>query len=129
MDTQQIEHAEAVAADKVSAASPTKPARRDKGGKAGKRPSTAKKRAVKAKPGATNAKKAATGKRSGTKQEQLIAMLKREEGATVDEVVKALGWQAHTVRGAISGALKKKLGLKIDAKKTEDRGRVYRIAD
>ena len=55
-------------------------------------------------------------------------MLKREEGATVEEVVKAFGWQPHTVRGAISGALKKKLGLKIESEKIEDRGRVYRIA-
>ena len=66
--------------------------------------------------------------RTGTKQQLLIAMLKRPEGATVPEVVAATGWQPHTVRGAIAGALKKKLGLKITSEKVEERGRVYRVA-
>jgi hypothetical protein len=42
---------------------------------------------------------------------EVIAMLRRPEGATVDEVVSATGWQRHTVRGVFSGTLKKKLGL------------------
>jgi hypothetical protein len=54
-------------------------------------------------------------------------MLRRPEGATVPEVVEATGWQAYTVRGAIAGALKKKLGLQISSEKVEGRGRVYRI--
>ena len=65
--------------------------------------------------------------RTGTKQAQLIEMLRRPEGVTIDEVVKALDWQAHTVRGAMSGALKKKLGLTIESEKVENRGRIYRI--
>jgi hypothetical protein len=65
--------------------------------------------------------------RAGTKQAQIIAMLQRPEGATVAEVVEAIGWLAHTVRGSISGALKKKLGLPITAEKVEGRGTVYRI--
>jgi transposase len=73
--------------------------------------------------------KATPRSRTGTKQEQLIAMLRRKDGATVEDVVRAFGWQAHTVRGAISGALKKKLKLKIVSEKVEGRGRVYRIAD
>ena len=73
--------------------------------------------------------KRARGKRSGTKQDKLIAMLRRKEGATVEEVVKALDWQPHTVRGAMAGALKKKLKLEIVSEKVEGRGRVYRIAD
>ena len=40
-------------------------------------------------------------------------MLKRPEGASVAEIVTAFGWQPHTVRGAITGALKKKLGLNV----------------
>jgi Protein of unknown function (DUF3489) len=64
--------------------------------------------------------------RAGTKQELLIAMLKRPEGATVPEVVEATQWQPHTVRGAIHGVLKKKLGLEISSEKVEGRGRVYR---
>jgi len=66
-------------------------------------------------------------RRSGTKQEALIAMLSAEGGATIDEIVTALQWQPHTARGAMSGALKKKLGLTITSEKDEDRGRVYKI--
>jgi uncharacterized protein DUF3489 len=63
-----------------------------------------------------------------SKQEAVIAMLRRPEGATVDEVAGATGWQRHTVRGVFSGTLKKKLGLTIASAK-EERGRVYRIAE
>jgi hypothetical protein len=62
-----------------------------------------------------------------SKQEAVIAMLQRPEGATVDEVASAMGWQRHTVRGLFSGTLKKKLGLTL-ASAQEERGRVYRIA-
>ena len=58
---------------------------------------------------------------------QLIAMLRRAKGATVEEIAEALSWQPHTVRGAIAGALKKKLGLDVTSEKDEKRGRVYRI--
>ncbi len=66
--------------------------------------------------------------RPGTKQALLIDLLKRKKGATIEEIVEATGWQAHSVRGAISGALKKKLGLAVTSEKVGDRGRVYRIA-
>jgi len=66
--------------------------------------------------------------RPGTKQALLIHLMKRKNGATIDEIVEAIGWQAHSVRGAISGALKKKLGLPVTSIKVEGRGRVYRIA-
>src|ERR1700686_1597204 len=62
-----------------------------------------------------------------SKQEAVIAMLQRPEGATVDEVASAMGWQRHTVRGLFSGTLKKKLGLTL-ASAQEERGRTYRIA-
>jgi hypothetical protein len=62
-----------------------------------------------------------------SKQEAVIAMLQRPEGATVDEVASVMGWQRHTVRGLFSGTLKKKRGLTL-ASATEERGRVYRIA-
>ena len=68
-------------------------------------------------------------RRSGTKQEALIAMLCAEGGATIDDIVAALQWQAHTIRGVMSGALKKKLGLTITSEKVPERGRVYHIAD
>jgi hypothetical protein len=64
----------------------------------------------------------------GTKQALLIDLLKRKTGATIDEVIKATGWQAHSVRGAISGTLKKKLGLTVESKAVEGRGRVYQIS-
>lgn len=66
-------------------------------------------------------------RRKGTKQALLIEMLRAEGGATIAEVVAATGWQAHTVRGAMSGALKKKLGLTITSEKVEGRGRVYHV--
>jgi hypothetical protein len=63
-----------------------------------------------------------------SKQSEVIAMLQRPEGVTVDEVVSATGWQRHTVRGVFSGTLKKKLGLTLTSAK-EERGRVYRISE
>jgi hypothetical protein len=72
-------------------------------------------------------KKAPRAARADSKQAQLIAMLKRAKGASIDEIVGAFDWQPHTVRGAIAGALKKKLGLDVTSEKTEARGRVYRI--
>ena len=71
---------------------------------------------------------AAPRSRDGSKQAQLIAMLRRAKGATVDEIAEALSWQPHTVRGAIAGALKKKLSLDVTSEKDDTRGRIYRIA-
>jgi hypothetical protein len=65
--------------------------------------------------------------RAGTKQAQIIAMLKRPEGATIAEIVAATAWQAHSARGVISGVLKTKLGLEVGATKEDGRGSVYRI--
>ena len=62
-----------------------------------------------------------------SKQAAVIAMLQRPEGATVEEVASAVGWQRHTVRGLFSGTLKKKLGFALASAK-EERGRVYRVA-
>jgi hypothetical protein len=67
--------------------------------------------------------------RSGTKQAMLIAMLQTAEGATMGEIVAATGWLAHTARGAMSGALGKKLGLVVTSAKEVERGRVYRISE
>ena len=65
--------------------------------------------------------------RAGTKQAMLIEMLRRPEGAAIAEIVEATGWMAHTARGAIAGALKKKLGLVVTSAPEGDRGRVYRL--
>ena len=68
-------------------------------------------------------------RREGTKQALLIDMLRRSEGATIDQIVEATGWQRHTARGAISGAVKKKLGLTVVSEKTKGGERIYRIPD
>jgi hypothetical protein len=60
--------------------------------------------------------------RPGTKQAQLIELLQRPEGATVEQIAAATGWQKHTIRGAISGALRKKLGLNVEATRTREVG-------
>ncbi len=67
------------------------------------------------------------GTRAHSKQATIIEMLKRTEGATIDQIIEATGWQAHTVRGTFAGAFKKKLGLSITSDKTQGH-RVYRIA-
>ncbi len=65
--------------------------------------------------------------RDNSKQAQVIAMLKRPEGATIQQICTTTGWQQHTVRGTFAGAFKKKLGLNIMSTKDEGAERVYRI--
>ena len=65
--------------------------------------------------------------RDNSKQAQVIAMLKRAEGATITQICDATGWQSHTVRGTFAGAFKKKLGLEITSSKPEGSERTYRI--
>jgi len=67
--------------------------------------------------------------RAGSKLAMLVTLLSRDEGATVEEMAAATGWQAHTVRGVMSGALTRKFGLQIGSEKVEGRGRVYRAAE
>jgi len=81
--------------------------------------------AIRKRPVETSAQKQ-PAQRAGTKQAMLIEMLQRPGGATIAEIAAATGWQAHTVRGAISGGLKKKLGLRITSEIVEGRGRAYR---
>ena len=67
--------------------------------------------------------------RDNSKQAQVIAMLKRPEGATIAQICAATGWQQHTVRGTFAGAFKKKLGLALASDKPQGGERVYRIAE
>ena len=67
--------------------------------------------------------------RDNSKQALMIGMLKRPEGATLAQLIDATGWQSHTVRGAISGALKKKLGLVVESSKLDGAERIYRIGN
>ncbi|MFT3810521.1 MAG: DUF3489 domain-containing protein [Micropepsaceae bacterium] len=68
-----------------------------------------------------------TGVRETSKLGMLITLLKRPKGAGLDDMCIATGWQAHSVRGAISGSLKKKLGLTVTSS-VEGETRIYRIA-
>jgi hypothetical protein len=62
-----------------------------------------------------------------TKLGRLESLLRRPEGATIDQIAGTLDWQPHSVRGAISGSLKKKQGLTVVGEKAADGERVYRI--
>jgi hypothetical protein len=73
-------------------------------------------------PTRSRAKAKAATPRAGTKQALLIELLKRPEGATVAQIATVTGWQKHTIRGAISGALKKKLGLTVEATRAREVG-------
>ena len=66
--------------------------------------------------------------RDNSKQAHVIAMLKRPEGATIEQICEATQWQAHTVRGTFAGAFKKKLGLEITSTKETGGQRIYRVA-
>lgn len=65
--------------------------------------------------------------RPGTRQALLVDMLRRDGGASLKVLVQATGWQQHSVRGAISSTVRKKLGLTVVSETVEGRGRVYRI--
>jgi hypothetical protein len=70
-----------------------------------------------------------TQAREGSKKAEILALIERPKGATLAEIMKATGWQAHSVRGFVSGTLGKKMGLVIASDKREDGQRVYRLAD
>jgi hypothetical protein len=74
-----------------------------------------------------SSKAAKKGVRKGSKTETILELLKRPGGATSKELMKATGWQAHSVRGFISGTLGKKMGLTVTSAKSEDGERTYSI--
>lgn len=86
-----------------------------------KTPKPAPARSRKAQPVSTLAK-------SGSKMANLIDLMSRPSGATLDEIAAATSWQHHSIRGAISGHLKKKLGLTVSSSKSDDGKRHYKIA-
>jgi hypothetical protein len=83
-----------------------KPAKAAKGSKAPAKPATA---------------------RDGSKKAEVVAMLQRKNGATLGEIMKATDWQAHTVRGFISGTLGKKMGLTVTSEKNAAGERAYSL--
>lgn len=73
------------------------------------------------------AQQQASTQRKGTKQEKLVAMLRRKEGATIEQIARALAWQPHTVHGVLSATIRKRLGLNVIGAGTPGGTRTYRI--
>ena len=88
-------------------------------GKSGKKAKAAKK--------APKAPKKADGARDGSKAAKILDLLKQPDGATLKDVMKVTGWQAHSVRGFLSGTVGKKLGLTVTSTKGEDGERTYSV--
>ncbi len=65
--------------------------------------------------------------REGSKSAEIVELLKRRTGVTLQELMTTTGWQAHSVRGFLSAAVTKKMGLELNSSKREDGQRVYRI--
>jgi hypothetical protein len=86
------------------------------------KPKAGKRRAAKARKAAGSKPEGHAAPRPNTKQALMIEMLRRPEGATVEQIAEATGWQNHSVRGAIAGALKKKLGLTITTERVRNVG-------
>jgi len=101
-------------------ATPAKRARNvaPKKAKSGKKTTPAKKARQSAK---------AAGSRDGSKAAKVLDLLKRPGGATAKELMKATGWQPHSVRGFLSGTVGKKLGLAVTSTKAEDGERTYSV--
>ena len=68
-----------------------------------------------------------SGARQGSKTEKVLELLKRPKGATLKELLKATGWQPHSLRGFLSGTVGKKMGILVTSTKGEDGERSYSI--
>jgi hypothetical protein len=65
--------------------------------------------------------------RDGSKKAEVLEMMRRKDGATLAEIMKVTGWQAHTVRGFVAGTLKK-MGVAVESFRTDGKERTYRVA-
>ena len=129
IETEATAFAEAAAEELKATRKPTGGARKPRvapgkgtsGKKASKRAKGPKK------PKGAKAAKSSDGAREGSKAAKVMDLLKRPGGATLAELMKSTGWQAHSVRGFLSGTVGKKLGLKLESTKAEDGERTYSI--
>ena len=79
-------------------------------------------------PRAASVKKPATAQRGGTKTDKILGLLKQSGGVTLQELVKATGWQPHSVRGFLSGTISKKMGTPVESFNGVEGDRCYRLS-
>lgn len=124
---QAVAPADEPKATKKATSSARKPRVATGKGKSGKKASKAEK--APKKPKAAKPAKESDGARAGSKAAKILDLLKRPVGATLAELMKATSWQAHSVRGFLSGTVGKKLGLTVESTKAEDGARTYSVKD
>jgi hypothetical protein len=106
---------------------PRKPRVAPSKAKSGKKATPAKKAAKTAKPAKKAGKPKPAAAREGSKTQQVLDLLQQPGGATLKAIMKATDWQAHSVRGFLSGTVGKKMGLTVESVKGEDGERTYSI--
>jgi len=74
----------------------------------------------------SSGKAASVSRRTATKHDRVLALLRSQGGTTIAAIVRATGWQPHSVRGFLASVVKRKLWLNLASEKTNS-GRVYRI--
>jgi hypothetical protein len=98
------------------------PRRKLAGGKGRRHPAKPSSRAQ-----STRKTKAVAAAGQTSKKDTVLALLRRPQGASLKEMMRATGWQSHSVRGFLSGALRKKMGLKVKSGKRDNGERVYSV--
>ena len=128
MTTSTTEEKRIVQATTLRKPKPTRKANVAKRGRQGA-PATAKAttKASPTKKRSQRAKKAGSTRQGGSKTGQVLDLLKRPGGATLQELMAATGWQPHSVRGFLSGTVRKKMGLAINSSKGQDGDRTYSV--
>jgi hypothetical protein len=76
---------------------------------------------------ADRAKAVQSTPRANSKQAEVIAMLRQPQGSTISAIMKATGWQPHSIRGFFAGVVRKKFGLTLESERPDDGDRIYRI--